>query len=108
MVDLNSKHFDFSSNIEIVKDMFFQIGLKQVKSLGNEFLTKRGAYGEILTFNSVNYKQTDNLYSLGINYKFSSNVYINVQYNWWETKFNELETFDFKYQRLLFIFSVKL
>lgn len=108
MVDLNSKHFDFLSNIEIVKDMFFQIGLKQVKSLGNEFLTKRVAYGEILTFNSVNYKQTDNLYSLGINYKFSSNVYINVQYNWWETKFNELETFDFKYQRLLFIFSVKL
>lgn len=107
-IDLNSKHLDFSSDIEIIKNIFLQLGLKQVNSLGNEFLTKRIEFGEILTFNKIDYNQKDNLYSLGLKYKFRPNVYINLQYNWWGTNFKDLNISDFKYQRLLFIFSVKL
>ena len=107
-VDLNSKHLDISSNLEILENVFFQIGLKKVQSFGNEFLTKRTDFDEISTFSLVNYDQQDNFYSTGLKYQFRTNVYINIQYNWWQTKFNSLELSDFKYQRLLFIFSVKL
>ena len=51
-IDLSSKHLDFSSDIEMLKNIFLQLGLKQVNSSGNEFLTERIEYGEIFTFNN--------------------------------------------------------
>jgi hypothetical protein len=105
---LNSKHLDFSTDIEMLENVFLQLGLKKVNSVGNEFLTERIEFGEISTFNKINYNQIDNLYSLGLKYKFRPNVYMNLQYNWWGTNFNDINVSDFKYQRLLFIFSVKL
>ena len=105
---LNSKHLDFSTEIEMLENVFLQLGLKKVNSVGNEFLTERIEFGEISTFNKINYNQIDNLYSLGLKYKFRPNVYMNLQYNWWGTNFNDINVSDFKYQRLLFIFSVKL
>ena len=107
-IDLSSKHLDFSSDIEMLKNIFLQLGLKQVNSSGNEFLTDRIEYGEILTFNKLFFNQKDNLYSIGLKYKFRPKVYMNLQYNWWGTNFNDVNISDFKYQRLLFIFSVKL
>jgi hypothetical protein len=107
-IDLNSKHLDFSTDTEILNNIFLQLGLKQVNSTGNEFLTNRIDFGEILTFNKIDYNQKDNLYSVGLKYKFRPNVYMNLLYNWWGTNFNDVNISDFKYQRLLFIFSVKL
>ena len=107
-IALNSKHLNFSTDLEMLENIFLQLGLKQVNSLGNEFLTERIEFGEISTFNNINYNQIDNLYSLGLKYKFRPNVYMNLQYNWWGTNFNDINVSDFKYQRLLFIFSVKL
>jgi len=107
-IALNSKHLNFSTDLEILENIFLQFGLKQVNSLGNEFLTERIEFGEISTFNNININQKDNLYSLGLKYKFRPNVYMNLQYNWWGTNFNDINVSDFKYQRLLFIFSVKL
>ena len=48
------------------------------------------------------------MYIAGLKYKFRPNVYLNLQYNLWGTNFNDSNISDFKYQRLLFIFSVKL
>ena len=107
-IALNTKHLDFSSDLEMLENIFLQIGLKQVNSFGNEFLTERIEFGEISTFNNININQKDNIYSLGLKYKFRPNVYMNLQYNWWGTKFNDTNVSDFKYERLLFIFSVKL
>jgi len=107
-IALNSKHLNFSTDLEMLENIFLQLGLKQVNSLGNEFLTERIEFGEISTFNNINVNQKDNLYSLGLKYKFRPNVYMNLQYNWWGTNFNDINVSDFKYQRLLFIFSVKL
>jgi len=107
-VNLSSKQLNFSSSIETLDDLFIQLGFKSFNSKGNEYLTNRSAYGIIQGFTPINYNQNDNMYIAGLKYKFRPNVYLNLQYNLWGTNFNDSNIPDFKYQRLLFIFSVKL
>ena len=107
-VNLSSRQLNFSSSIETLDDLFIQLGYKSFNSLGNEYLTNRSAYGIIQGFTPINYNQNDNMYIAGLKYKFRPNVYLNLQYNLWGTNFNDSNIPDFKYQRLLFIFSVKL
>ena len=107
-VNLSSKQLNFSSSLETLDDLFIQLGYKSFNSLGNEYLTNRSAYGIIQGFTPINYNQNDNMYIAGLKYKFRPNVYLNLQYNLWGTNFNDSNIPDFKYQRLLFIFSVKL
>ena len=107
-VNLISRQLNFSSSIETLDDLFIQLGYKSFNSEGNEYLTNRSAYGIIQGFTPINYNQNDNMYIAGLKYKFRPNVYLNLQYNLWGTNFNDSNIPDFKYQRLLFIFSVKL
>lgn len=107
-VNLISRQLNFSSSIETLDDLFIQLGYKSFNSEGNEYLTNRSAYGNIQGFTPINYNQNDNMYIAGLKYKFRPNVYLNLQYNLWGTNFNDSNIPDFKYQRLLFIFSVKL
>ncbi|MBL6871509.1 MAG: hypothetical protein ISQ95_02830 [Flavobacteriales bacterium] len=107
-VNLISRQLNFSSSIETLDDLFIQLGYKSFNSEGNEYLTNRSAYGNIQGFTLINYNQNDNMYIAGLKYKFRPNVYLNLQYNLWGTNFNDSNIPDFKYQRLLFIFSVKL
>ena len=46
--------------------------------------------------------------SFGMLYKFRKNVYANINYNWWGTKFTDQPYSDYKYNRLIFILSVEL
>ena len=57
---------------------------------------------------SRDYNQKDYMYSSGLSYEFRKNVYANIQYNWWGSDFSNVNIQGFDYQRLLFIFSVKL
>ena len=107
-VNLISRQLNFSSSIETLDDLFIQLGYKSFNSSGNEYLTNKSAYGIIQGFTPINYNQNDNMYIAGLKYKFRPNVYLNLQYNLWGTNFNDSNIPDFKYQRLLFIFSVKL
>ena len=107
-VNLSSKQLNLSSSVETLDDLFIQLGYKSFNSLGNEYLTNRSAYGLIQGFTPIIYNQNDNMYIAGLKYKFRPNVYLNLQYNLWGTNFNDSNIPDFKYQRLLFIFSVKL
>ena len=107
-VNLSSSQLNFSSSIETLNDLFIQLGYKSFNSKGNEYLTTRSAYGMIQGFTPIIYNQNDDIYIVGLKYKFRPNVYLNLQYNLWGTNFNDSNISDFKYQRLLFIFSVKL
>ena len=71
-------------------------------------MVSRDGFDEILTFQQVNYNRIDYLHALGIKYQFKRDVYIDVQYNLWGSEFNIANFNDFDFQRLLFIFSIKL
>jgi len=107
-INLNSMLFSANATIELSNKFFFQMGVNQFKSIGNEFLTTRNSYDNIQNFTLVNYDRQDFLQSVGLCYKLNNNIYANIQYNWWGSLFYNQLLSDFNYNRLLFIFSVKL
>ena len=107
-VKLDSRFFSSSLNFELSKKFYLQLGVTQIKAKGNEFLSLRNNYGNIQNFSFVSFNREDFLYITGISYKLKENIYANVQYNWWGSSFLNQSTTDFNYNRLLFIFSVKL
>ena len=108
IVNLNSKHFNLLIEKEILNKLFLQLSLKRFESKGNEYINKRNEYGEIFSFQQLDLNRVDNLYCYGIKYKYSENVYLNLQYNLWNSNFNNSNYPDLNFQRFLFIFSVKL
>ena len=65
-------------------------------------------YGNITYFASTQIDQKDHILSCGMLYKFRKNVYANINYNWWGSKFTDQQYSDYKYNRLIFILSVEL
>ena len=107
-INLNSTHIDFKIEKELLEKVYFNFSTKRIKAIGNEYLVSRDDFDEILTFQQVNYNRIDYLHALGIKYQFKRDVYIDVQYNLWGSEFNIANFNDFDFQRLLFIFSIKL
>jgi hypothetical protein len=107
-LNLNSSHLNGFVDFEFSKKFFVQFGIKQLSAKGKEFISQRNEYGEIENFLFANYDQQDYMYFTGLNYKIQKNIYANIQYNWWGTLVPNQSTLDFNYNRLLFIFSVKL
>ena len=107
-LNLFSHQMNTSVNAELVKKFFIQGSYKQFNANGNEFLTQRDNYGDITYFTSTQIDQKDHMLSFGMLYKFKKNVYVNINYNWWGTKFTDQPYSDYKYNRLIFILSVEL
>ena len=107
-LNLFSHQMNASVNAELVKKFFIQGSYKQFNANGNEFLTQRDNYGDITYFTLTQIDQKDHMLSFGMLYKFRKNVYANINYNWWGTKFTDQPYSDYKYNRLIFILSVEL
>ena len=107
-VNLFSHQMNVSVNAELIKKFFIQASYKHFSADGNEFLTQRDNYGNITYFTSTQIDQKDHMLSCGMLYKFRKNVYANINYNLWGSKFTDQPYSDYKYNRLIFILSVEL
>ena len=107
-VNLFSHQMNVSVNAELIKKFLIQASYKHFSADGNEFITQRDNYGNITYFTSTQIDQKDHILSCGLLYKFRKNVYANINYNWWGSKFTDQQYSDYKYNRLIFILSVKL
>ena len=105
---MKSNQIRLSINAEFAKRFFIQANYRQFDVKGNEFLTERNNFGEITYFSLSDYNQKDNILSIGILNKIRKNIYANIQYNWWGMEFTDQPFSDYKYNRLLFILSLKL
>ena len=107
-VDLFSHQMNVFVNAELINRFFIQTSCKLFSASGNEFLTQRDNYGNITYFTSTQIDQKDHMFSFGTLYKFRENVYANLQYSWWGSKFTDQPFLDYNYNRLILILSVKL
>ena len=107
-VNLYSHQTNAFVNAELVERFFLQASYKHFSANGNEFLTERDNYGNIIyyTFNQI--EQKDHMLSFGMLYKFLENIYANLHYSWWGTKFADQQNLDYKYNRLILILSIEL
>ena len=88
-VNLFSHQMNVFVNAELIKKFFIQTSYKHFSADGNEFLTQRDNYGNITYFTSTQIDQKDHMLSCGMLYKFRKNVYANINYNWWGSKFTD-------------------
>ncbi len=107
-LNLDCNQVGLTLHAEVADKFFFQTGVRNLTAIGNEFITERSNYGEIVNFDSQQYDQRDFIFTNGLLYTFNENVYGNIQYNIWGTQFNEEDVPDFNYGRLFFVLSVKL
>ena len=107
-IDLRSNQLNLSLNAEFAKRFFIQANYRQFNVKGNEFITQRNDFGEITYFSFTDFNQKDKMLSIGILNKLRENIYANIQYNWWGMEFTGQSFPDYKYNRLLFILSLKL
>ena len=107
-LNLFSHQLNTSLNAELAKKFFIQTTYKHLNANGNEFLTQRDNFGNIINFTLTQVNQKDHMLCLGMLYKFRENVYANLQYNWWGMTFTEQDYLDYKYNRLILILSVEL
>jgi hypothetical protein len=107
-IKLDSRFLSSNLNFELSNKFYIQLGINQIRAKGNEFLSNRNSYGNIQSFSMVNFDIEDFLYIASISYKVKENIYANIQYNWWGSSFLNQPKTGFNYNRLLFIFSVKL
>ena len=107
-IDLRSNQLNLSLNAEFAKRFFIQANYRQFNVKGNEFITQRNDFGEITYFSFTDFNQKDKMLSIGILNKLRENIYANIQYNCWGMEFTGQSFPDYKYNRLLFILSLKL
>jgi len=107
-IDLRSNQLNLSLNAEFAKRFFIQANYRQFNVKGNEFITQRNNFGEITYFSFTDFNQKDKMLSIGILNKLRENIYANIQYNCWGMEFTGQSFPDYKYNRLLFILSLKL
>ncbi len=107
-VNLYSHQTNAFVNAELVEKFFLQASYKQFSANGNEFLTERDNYGNIIYYTSNQIEQKDHMLSFGMLYKFRENIYANLYYSWWGTKLTDQQHLDYKYNRLILILSVEL
>ena len=105
---LFSHQFNTSLKTELVQNFFIQALYKQLNAEGNEFLTQRDNYGNITYYTPIEIDQKDHMLGLGALYKFSENIYANLNYSWWGVNFSDQSYLDYKYNRLILILSVEL
>ncbi len=79
-VDLESFQFHTGLNWEFFENIDFMIGYLMQNTTGNEFLTERNVITEPVVFTDYNFDVAQSLFSVGLRYRFSPNIYLSAFY----------------------------
>lgn len=84
-IDLKTTQFKLGVSFEVVPKLELQIAGILLKADGNEYLAQRNSYNEIIFYKGYTAQLNEALWIGGINYQFSKNNCLKIQYqqsNW--------------------------
>lgn len=84
-IDLKTTQFKLGVSFEIIPKLELQIAGILLKADGNEYLAQRNSYNEIIFYKGYTAQLNEALWIGGINYQFSKNNCLKIQYqqsNW--------------------------
>lgn len=79
-IDLKSTQIKVGAEYEIIPNLEIQIAGILLNAKGNEFLAQRNSYNEIIFYKSFNADLQETILLGGINYQFSKNNCLKIQY----------------------------
>lgn len=89
-INLTSNLWDAGISYQIVKDLFFLLGLKSWSARGNEFIQSRDDYNRIIDFESIQINALESSWASGLQYNFSDKNALSVLYQGYSLE-NRLE-----------------
>tara|TARA_B000000532_G_scaffold244193_1_gene242934 strand:+ start:3835 stop:5541 length:1707 start_codon:yes stop_codon:yes gene_type:complete len=108
VVDLKTILCSGAISYEILKNFKLIAGVKMFLAEGNEFITERDIYDQIIAFENTIYNSKETILIAGLQHYFTDNIYFTMQYN----KFNVLDKTkvydEFSIGRIIFMFNMNL
>ncbi|MDG1284020.1 MAG: hypothetical protein P8N46_05120, partial [Flavobacteriales bacterium] len=107
-INFNSNLYSGSISIEIIKNLNIIGGAKVFYADGNEFISERDNYDQVIDYSNNLFKSKETILIGGIQHHFTEDIYFTLQYN----QFNVLERTaaedEFSLSRLIFMFNMNL
>ena len=107
-VSLSSLLADVGASLELIPNLELLLGAKRFTANGNDYLSVRNAYGELIDLPVYLVDETHGIYAAGLRYNFREDIYLQLSGNWIQVQDRVGTLPDYQIQRFLIIFNMNL
>ncbi len=107
-IDFNSNLYSGSISIEIIKNLKIIGGAKVFYADGNEFISERDNYDQVIDYSNNLFKSKETILIGGIQHHFTEDIYFTLQYNQFNVLDKTAAEDEFSLSRLIFMFNMNL
>ena len=107
-IDFNSNLYSGSISIEIIKNLNIIGGAKVFYADGNEFISERDNYDQVIDYSNNLFKSKETILIGGIQHYFTEDIYFTLQYNQFNVLDKTAAEDEFSLSRLIFMFNMNL
>jgi hypothetical protein len=107
-INFNSNLFSGSISIEIIKNLRIIGGAKVFYADGNEFITERDSYDQVIDYSNNFFNSKETILIGGIQHHFTDDIYFTLQYNQFNVLDKTATQDEFSLSRLIFMFNMNL
>ena len=107
-IDFNSNLYSGSISIEIIKNLKIIGGAKVFYADGNEFISERDNYDQVIDYSNNLFKSKETILIGGIQHYFTEDIYFTLQYNQFNVLDKTAAEDEFSLSRLIFMFNMNL
>ena len=107
-IDFNSNLYSGSISIEIIKNLNIIGGAKVFYADGNEFISERDNYDQVIDYSNNLFKSKETILIGGIQHHFTEDIYFTLQYNQFNVLDKTATEDEFSLSRLIFMFNMNL
>lgn len=105
---LTSLLADVGVSAEVVQNLEVMMGVKLFQARGNEYLTERNKYGELVDLPIYLVNETHGIYAAGVRYNFRDDIYLQLACNWINVHDRNGALPKYQIQRFLLVFNMNL
>jgi hypothetical protein len=106
-VSLSNNLLDLGLEVEVFKKMSVLGGYKMLTSKGNEFISVRNVYNDLIVSNtSTNMNVAQTIIAFGVKYRFSEKSYLTVQDHLFSYKDNAASANNYSLSQILVMFNM--
>ena len=108
MMDAPTLLADVGASLELIPNLELLLGAKLFTANGNDYLSVRNAYGELIDLPVYLVDETHGIYAAGLRYNFREDIYLQLSGNWIQVQDRVGTLPDYQIQRFLIIFNMNL
>jgi hypothetical protein len=107
-VSLSSLLADIGGSLEVMQNLDLMMGVKLFQANGNDYLSRRNEYGELVDLPVYLVDETHGIYAAGVRYNFREDIYLQLNGNWISVQDRVGTLPKYQIQRFLIVFNMNL